>query len=93
MDAKVARPDSLPEHKVYLDTGCDLHANCLTCPFERCRYDEPSPGRGLAVKTRLMEQELAGLRRQGLTMDEIAQRWGVARRTAYRVLAKQRAKA
>ena len=21
------------------DNGCDLHADCLTCPFEQCRYD------------------------------------------------------
>lgn len=24
---------------LYVDKGCDLHPACLTCPFERCRYD------------------------------------------------------
>jgi len=21
------------------DTGCELHNDCLTCPFDKCKYD------------------------------------------------------
>lgn len=35
------RRDPLPEHLDYRDDGCDLHPACLSCPFSRCRYDEP----------------------------------------------------
>ena len=28
-----ARSDALPENTRYVDTGCDVHSNCLTCPL------------------------------------------------------------
>jgi hypothetical protein len=27
------RRDALPEHTRYMDSGCDIHPACLTCPL------------------------------------------------------------
>ncbi len=82
------RRDALPEHVHYLDTGCDLHPSCLTCPFVRCRYDDP-----LAVRLAVAAERDRGvlrLREQGISPESIARRFGVSRRTVFRVFARAR---
>jgi hypothetical protein len=85
-----ARPrrDALPEHTRYVDTGCDVHPSCLSCPLVRCRYDEPRGIRGLFSDDR--DQGILQLRREGRPISLIAQRFGVSRRTVFRVLAAHR---
>jgi Homeodomain-like domain len=83
------RRDALPEHTPYADTGCDLHASCLTCPFVRCRYDEDlDAGRRRAGRQR--DRRMIELQRRGKTISVIAARFGVSRRTVFRVLARAR---
>ncbi len=91
--ADVGRPrrrDALPEYVHYLDTGCDIHPSCLTCPLARCRYDDPA-GLRLAVAAE-RERGIVRLREQSVSPNAIARRYGVSRRTVFRVLASARAK-
>jgi AraC-like DNA-binding protein len=79
------RDDALPENLEYPDTGCGLWERCLTCPLPRCRYDEPGGARQIFLRER--DSEIARLRRgDGVSIDELAQRFGVSRRTVFRVL-------
>lgn len=82
------RRDALPEHTRYMDTGCEVHKSCLTCPLVRCRYDEPGGARRLLSDER--DRSILALRREGRPIELIAQRFGVSRRTVFRVLAADR---
>ena len=82
------RRDALPEHTSYADTGCDIHVSCLTCPLPRCRYDEPGGARKLLSDER--DRTILELRREGRPIGAIASRFGVSRRTVFRVLASSR---
>jgi hypothetical protein len=83
------RQDALPEFTRYHDEGCDLYASCLTCPLPRCRYDAPGGARAIFNLTR--DREILGLRRrQGLSVDMLARRYGVSRRTVFRILRRGR---
>jgi transcriptional regulator of acetoin/glycerol metabolism len=86
--ARRARRDALPEHTSYNDTGCEVHKSCLTCPLVRCRYDEPGGVRRLLSEER--DRVIVALQRRGTTVDLIAQRFGISRRTVFRVLARAR---
>jgi hypothetical protein len=86
-----SRKDALPEHTHYIDNGCDLHPSCLTCPLVRCRYDEPGGARRLFSDER--DRRIVRLQREEqLSIDLLAQRFGVSRRTVFRVLARERMK-
>jgi hypothetical protein len=82
------RRDALPEHTRYVDTGCEVHSSCLTCPLVRCRYDEPGGARALLGQER--DRTILVMRREGRPISLIAQRFGVSRRTVFRVLAAAR---
>ncbi|MPZ48345.1 MAG: helix-turn-helix domain-containing protein [Dehalococcoidia bacterium] len=83
-----ARRDALPEHTHYADTGCDLHPSCLTCPLVRCRYDEPGGARRLLSEDR--DRTMLELQRSHVPINSIAARFGISRRTVFRVLARHR---
>lgn len=78
------RRDALPEELDYRDDGCDIHPHCLTCPLPRCRYDEPGGVRALLNSYR--DQQVVTLRREGASVDEIAERYSLSRRTVFRIL-------
>ena len=91
VESSLSRPgrrDALPEHTAYADTGCDLHPSCLTCPLARCRYDEPGGARRLLSEER--DRGILALQGEGRAVSAIAQRFGVSRRTVFRVLARGR---
>ncbi len=66
------------------DQGCDLYPSCLDCPLPRCRYDQS----GRRVKKELRDEEIIRLKRQGQCVRELAQRFGISRRTVQRILAR-----
>ena len=78
------RSDALPEFTRYRDNGCDAHPSCLSCPLSRCRYEEPGGLRALLNKTR--DEQIVGQRASGVPVAELATRFGVSRRTIFRVL-------
>ena len=83
-DKPRVRSDALPEFTRYRDSGCDVSTSCLTCPLPRCRYEEPGGLRALLNKTR--DEQIAVQRATGVPVAELATRFGVSRRTVFRVL-------
>ncbi len=82
-----ARSDALPEHAHYRDDGCDIHPHCLSCPLPRCRYDEPGGLRSILIAGR--DQDVVKLRLQGVSVDRLASRFCLSRRTVFRILARK----
>jgi helix-turn-helix resolvase-like protein len=78
------RGDSLPEVTRYRDDGCDIHPQCLTCPLPRCRYEDPGGLKGMLNGMR--DREIVRLKARGMAVEEIADEFGVSRRTVFRVL-------
>jgi hypothetical protein len=80
-----SRGDALPEHIRYRDEGCDLSPSCLNCPLPLCRYDHPGGVRSLRTLGR--DREIVRLRRsERVPIDALARRFGVSRRTVFRIL-------
>jgi hypothetical protein len=79
------RDDALPEQTRYRDEGCDLSPSCLNCPLPVCRYDHPGGVRSLRTLGR--DEEIVRLRRsERVPIDVLARRFGVSRRTVFRIL-------
>lgn len=73
----------LPEHTEYRDTGCSLHASCLTCPFAQCRYDAP---RGIRVSMNAgRDREIVHLFLAGMPPAAIGRRFDLTERTVFRI--------
>lgn len=80
---QLTRVDTLPEYKVYYDTGCNLHPHCLTCPLERCQYErgvEPI----ITERAHATAATVTHLRLQGLPRAVIAAMLGISERTVSR---------
>ena len=82
------RVDAYAEHLIgqgiYTDTGCELSASCLACPFPICRFDSP---RGLTpLRTKSKETEVIVLISKGLSRREAAAEMGLSIRQVYRIL-------
>lgn len=77
--------DLLPELCDYQDEGCGLAGSCLSCPLPRCIYDEPQERHKRSRKVR--DEEVKHLYRVGRAgVGELARRFGLSRRTIYRIL-------
>lgn len=88
MNAYLERPrriDALPEHTDYVDRGCDLYPSCLSCPLPRCRYEEPG-GAAAMIRNGRDASILRLAREDGMSVDRLAQMFGLSRRTIFRVL-------
>ncbi len=79
------RSDALPEHTRYADSGCELYPSCLTCPLPKCRYDEPG-GAAAMLRNGRDASILRLADEDGMTVDRLAEQFGVSRRTIFRVL-------
>jgi CRP-like cAMP-binding protein len=79
-----SRRDALPEHTRYVDRGCDLSPSCLDCLFSACRYDKR------LSKNDLRNLEVMRLRDEGMSTKDLMRRFGVCRRTVFRILARAR---
>lgn len=85
------RGDALPEHIRYRDQGCDLFVSCLQCPLPRCRYEQPGGAR--TMLNRVRDREIRELRKHSeLSVDQIAARFRVSRRTVFRALSQGRSR-
>ena len=77
--------DLPPEFTQYRDEGCDLAASCLSCPFQRCLYDQPG-GRQSLLKT-LRDREIGLIFHAGNKgIRELAIMFGVSTRTVQRAV-------
>lgn len=79
------RADALPEFFDYRDTGCSVHPACLTCPLPKCRYDTRGGERAYRLAAR--DPLIRAAREAGESIEDIAERFKVSRRTVFRVLA------
>ena len=76
--------DLLPEESSYKDEGCELFPSCLNCPFPYCIKEQPW-GKESFLKRKRAER-MVKLRREGKSIEEIAQIFGVSIRTVQRGL-------
>ena len=77
--------DTLPELYVYEDTGCEVSASCLNCPLPQCKYDDPAWFQRYRRYSRDIKV-LAVMQREGLTVEETAERFSVTVRTVFRAM-------
>ncbi len=82
--------DLLPEHKHYMDEGCDMSPSCLSCPLENCIYDTPH-GKQSELKRRRNDEILRVFREEHPTLGELARMFKVSMRTVQRALDGSRA--
>jgi AraC-like DNA-binding protein len=80
--------DLLPEYCRYQDDGCEFANSCLNCPFPDCIYAQPG-GRQQWLKN-LRDQEVLKLHRQGKSVKELAEMFGLSSRTIQRILQRDR---
>jgi DNA invertase Pin-like site-specific DNA recombinase len=71
------------------DEGCEFSPSCLNCPLPRCIEDEP--GGRQRIRKKVRDDKIADLRRDGKSIAEIADTFGVSKRSIYRALAATRA--
>jgi len=77
--------ERLPEMDMFRDNGCSSHPSCLTCPLPRCRYDDP----GWLQREERENRDAEVLRlkvRHQLSVDQLANKFGVSTRTVHRIL-------
>ncbi len=75
----------LEEPWEYEDEGCELHPACLRCPLPRCLQEEP--GGSKRREKRQRDREVLRLRcEEGKSIAELARKFGLSRRTIYRIL-------
>jgi DNA-binding NarL/FixJ family response regulator len=82
--------DLLPDEIAWRDEGCEFFPSCLNCPLPQCVEDEPRGQQRLRMAAR--KRRMAELRRSGKSVKEIAELFGVSRRTVQRALENQRLK-
>ena len=82
-----ARDNAFPDRLEHVDTGCDLHPACLTCPLPVCRYDMDAKG-GARAQNLLRDAEIARLYQQRVGIKELTARFGIGRRSVFRALAR-----
>ena len=87
--ASRTRADALPEAQIgegyYRDTGCEVAPSCLNCPLPVCRYDRLGGSRSI-LNHSSRDPAIRAARAAGESIEAIMARFGIGRRTAYRVL-------
>lgn len=73
--------------EVLPDTGCEFAASCFDCPLARCKHDDPEGAR-LARRQMRYGTDLGV--HEGGTVDEIADRLNISRRTVFRLRESER---
>ncbi len=83
----MTRRDALPEGTEYRDDGCQYAPRCLECPWSTCvRYDLGPSGNIVAYFNSPRDETIRELRQAGMGIDDLTRRFGVSKRTVYRVL-------
>jgi hypothetical protein len=77
-------PDCKPEYYSYQDEGCEYAGACLKCPFPQCVYDTPHGRQGWLKNMR--NKEIRKIYNSGKNVKELAETFGVSRRTVQRAL-------
>ena len=83
------RADTLPENVSYHDRGCDVAPSCLRCPLPVCKYDDPGWLSRLVRRSR-DRAVIAARRREGMSVADLAERFGLSARTIHRIIQNER---
>lgn len=73
----------------YADTGCAASPSCLQCPLPQCKHDDPIWFQ-LYLRLARDRERCSAMTREGLTVEEAAERFGVQVRTVYRMMRRVR---
>jgi len=76
--------DLLAEEANWSDEGCGLFPSCLGCPLPRCIEEESRGKQRLKMLARA--RRVVELKRDGKSVKEIAELFGVSKRTVQRAL-------
>ena len=77
--------DLPPEYCQYQDDGCEFAQSCLNCHLPICVYDEPG-GKQRLLKRRRAKEMARLFTSEGKSIGELAQVFGVSKRTVQRAL-------
>jgi AraC-like DNA-binding protein len=77
--------DLPPEYCQYHDDGCEFEQSCLNCHLPICVYDEPG-GKQRLLKRRRAAEMVRLFTSEGKSVGELAQVFGISRRTVQRAL-------
>jgi DNA invertase Pin-like site-specific DNA recombinase len=64
----------------YIDEGCEQSPSCLHCPLPQCIYDEPR------IAKKLRDNHIRKLFEEGEGIEGLANKFGVSKRTIYRIV-------
>ncbi len=82
VETRRVRSDGLPEHRLYVDTGCEVAPKCLECPLVLCKYED----RGAVWRARAADRHRqAQVLRAQFSPPEVARRMGISLRQVYRL--------
>ena len=81
--------DETDNYVIPLD-GCSAHPTCLTCPFEVCRYDMSRDAFEALLRRHRDRERIAIIEAESLTEEQAAARFGVTRRTIFRMMRRAR---
>jgi hypothetical protein len=83
--------DLLFYHKMYEDLGCQMAPSCLNCPLPQCIHDDPRWGRrNQQNQQREKDTPIMLALHNGVTVEDAAARFGIAVRTVYRAMARDK---
>ena len=68
-----------------VESGCDVAPDCLDCWLPKCKHEIPNYS-----KPMLQNLRIAALRDKGVSIDDIAEMFGISRRSVLRRTAKAR---
>ncbi len=68
----------------HTDTGCHAHPRCLTCPFERCIFEEGESVARTHAETRKRNEQIKAYKGYA-SREEMARRYGLAVGTISRI--------
>ena len=91
MEVEYSMPEDGTHYEAYYkDTGCSIAPSCLKCPLPRCRYDLPIIPSATVHRLARDAKVLAGMEQYDLTVEEAAERYGLAQRTIFRIKERER---
>jgi len=81
--------NGLPEQFAYRDEGCQIAPSCLSCPLPQCVHDTPGGVRKAQSEAR--GAQMLAERLAGLSVGDVAKKYGLSRRHVMRLTGPLRA--
>lgn len=72
------------------EDGCYVAPKCLECPLATCVLDTIDGGFEFGVRLAKRAREIVALRKEGMSVSEIAEKFDLSERSIHRVLLRER---